>query len=159
MVITHRKDDFDLKMPTRAVISGGAKRSNPQQRLIVGKNEFKKYRKRLNKTQKQMAELLGTSLKAIHSYEQGWRTIPTYIERQLFFLLSMSLKKKGKSIPSCWKVKKCTAKQKSQCPAWEFAAGDFCWLINGTICNGIPQKNWKQKMKICHNCKVFSYFL
>jgi hypothetical protein len=125
----------------------------------VGKNEFKKYRKRLNKTQKQMAELLGTSLKAIHSYEQGWRTIPTYIERQLFFLLFMSLKKKGKSRPPCWKVKKCTAKQKTRCPAWEFAAGDCCWLINGTICNGMPQKTWKEKMKICRSCKVFRYLL
>jgi DNA-binding XRE family transcriptional regulator len=54
----------------------------------MNRNEFKKYRKRLNKTQKQMAELLGTSLKAIHSYEQGWRTVPVHVERQIFFLVS-----------------------------------------------------------------------
>ena len=47
-------------------------------------NEFKSFRKKLNKTQKQMSQLLGTSLKAIHSYEQGWRTIPPAVERQLF---------------------------------------------------------------------------
>ena len=105
-----------------------------------------------------MAELLGTSLKAIHSYEQGWRTIPAYIERQLFFLVSMLLKK-GKSIKSCWTIKKCSANQKTHCPAWEFGAGNFCWLINGTICDGTAQKNWNEKMKICRSCEVFSYLL
>ena len=34
--------------------------------------EFKKLREKLKKTQKQMAQLLGVSIKAIHSYEQGW---------------------------------------------------------------------------------------
>jgi hypothetical protein len=124
----------------------------------VNKNEFKKYRKRLNKTQKQMAELLGTSLKAIHSYEQGWRTIPAYIERQLFFLVSRLLKK-GKGTRPCWTVKKCSARQRSQCPAWEFGAGDFCWLINGTVCDGTAHRDWNEKMKICRSCEVFSYIL
>jgi DNA-binding XRE family transcriptional regulator len=124
----------------------------------VNKDEFKKYRQRLNKTQKQMAELLGTSLKAIHSYEQGWRTIPAYIERQLFFLVSRLLNK-GKRTRPCWTVKKCSAQDKAQCPAWEFAAGDFCWLINGTVCEGIAQKDWNEKMKICRSCEVFSYII
>ncbi len=38
--------------------------------------EFSLFRKKLQKTQKELAQLLGTSLKAIHSYEQAWRTIP-----------------------------------------------------------------------------------
>ena len=50
--------------------------------------EFICIRKKLNKTQKQMALLLGTSIKAIHSYEQGWRTVPPSAERQMFFLVS-----------------------------------------------------------------------
>jgi hypothetical protein len=124
----------------------------------VNQNEFKKYRRRLNRTQKQMAQLLGTSLKAIRSYEQGWRTIPAYIERQLFFLVSRMLNK-GKGTRPCWAVKKCSAQDKARCPAWEFAAGDFCWLINGTICGGSVQKDWNEKMKICRRCEVFSYML
>ena len=47
--------------------------------------EFCYIRKKLNKTQKQMAQLLGTSVKAVHSYEQGWRKVPAYVERQIFF--------------------------------------------------------------------------
>ncbi|MCK4792980.1 MAG: helix-turn-helix domain-containing protein, partial [Desulfobacteraceae bacterium] len=38
--------------------------------------EVLRARKKLGKTQKQLAELLGTSLKAVHSYEQGWRSVP-----------------------------------------------------------------------------------
>ncbi len=50
--------------------------------------EFAVFRKKLDKTQKAMANLLGVSIKAIHSYEQGWRTIPPHVERQMFFLMA-----------------------------------------------------------------------
>jgi len=122
------------------------------------KAEFKKYRKRLDKTQKQMAELLGTSLKAIHSYEQGWRTVPAHVERQIFFLVSR-LELKGKRPKPCWLVKKCSLAQKNRCPAWEFSSGDLCWFINGTHCDGMSLKNWKEKMKICRSCEVFRSIL
>lgn len=35
--------------------------------------EFHSIRQKLQKTQKQMSELLETSLKAIQGFEQGWR--------------------------------------------------------------------------------------
>lgn len=124
----------------------------------MDKAEFKKYRKQLDKTQKQMAELLGTSLKAIHSYEQGWRTVPAHIERQIFFLLSR-LARKGKKQKPCWLLKKCSPEQKHRCPAWEFSSGDLCWFINGTICEGMSQKDWKEKMKICRSCEIFNSIL
>ena len=53
----------------------------------MNNKQFSALRKRLEKTQKQMAQLLGVSIKAIHSYEQGWRSIPMHVERQLYFLL------------------------------------------------------------------------
>ena len=46
-------------------------------------SEFKEFRAKLGKTQAQMAQLLGVSLKAVHSYEQGWRSVPTAVERQM----------------------------------------------------------------------------
>jgi DNA-binding XRE family transcriptional regulator len=49
----------------------------------MNSQEFKSYRSKLSKTQKQMAQLLGTSLKAVHSYEQGWRSVPPAVERQI----------------------------------------------------------------------------
>jgi hypothetical protein len=117
-------------------------------------SEFKEFRAKLGKTQAQMAQLLGVSLKAVHSYEQGWRSVPAAVERQVYFLAVKQNTQKSK-LKACWQVKKCSPKQKSQCPAWEFGAGELCWFINGTICDGTAQKNWKEKMKICKTCEVF----
>jgi len=44
--------------------------------------EFLKIRHFLGKTQKQWADLLCVSTKAIQSYDQGWRPIPVHLERQ-----------------------------------------------------------------------------
>ena len=116
--------------------------------------EFKKFRTRLKKTQAQMAQLLGVSLKAVHSYEQGWRKVPAAVERQMYFLTVKHSTKTGK-VKACWQIKNCSPEQKTKCPAWEFGAGELCWFINGTICDGTAQKDWKEKMKICRTCEVF----
>jgi len=121
----------------------------------MDKIEFKSFRKKLDKTQKEMAQLLGTSLKAIHSYEQGWRTIPPAVERQMYFLVSRKQKSRNGNKP-CWKIKNCAPEQKKQCPAWEFKSGTLCWFINGTICDGDVHRNWNEKMKICRSCEVFT---
>ena len=121
--------------------------------FCMDSKEFSSFRKVLNKTQKQMAQLLGTSVKAIHSYEQGWRRVPAHAERQLFFLISRL--RGGKQKP-CWVVKKCPPKRKINCPAWEFHAGKLCWFVSGTICEGKVHKNWNEKMKICRACEVLS---
>ena len=118
------------------------------------RTEFKELRKRLKKTQAQMAQLLGVSLKAVHSYEQGWRKVPAAVERQMYFLTVKQNTKSGK-VKACWQIKNCSPEQKTRCPAWEFGAGELCWFINGTICDGTAQKNWKEKMKICQSCEVF----
>jgi len=120
--------------------------------------EFKRFRQRMNKTQRQMAQLLGTSIKAIHSYEQGWRNIPVHVERQMLFLISR-MKDNSKDRKPCWVIKKCPSEIKKQCPAWEFQAGNLCWFINGTICCGGVCKDWEDKMKCCRSCEVFKSFL
>ena len=117
------------------------------------KEEFVEVRTKLDKTQKEMSQLLGVSVKAIYSYEQGWRSVPTHVERQMFFLLSRK-RNSRETIKQCWVIKKCPPKQRKQCPAYEYNAGRFCWLVNGTICECKAQKNWKEKMKICRECEV-----
>jgi hypothetical protein len=126
----------------------------------VEKEEFVEARTKLDKTQKEMSQLLGVSVKAIYSYEQGWRSVPTHVERQIFFLLS---RKRGARDLSrakpCWTIKKCPPKRRRECPAYEYNAGKFCWLVNGTICECKAQKNWKEKMKICRECAVMNDLL
>jgi hypothetical protein len=126
-----------------------------QPEQTMEKEEFQKMRERLSKSQKQMSELLGVSLKAIHSYEQGWRRIPGHVERQMFFMISRMKENRIYRKP-CWVIKKCPSSRKKQCPAWEFRAGKLCWHISGTICGGTVQKNWTEKMKICRSCEVLT---
>ena len=112
----------------------------------------------MNKTQKELAQLLGISIKAIHSYEQGWRKIPHHVERQLLFLLSRVILNNGKVSDKCWDILKCPDKRQKKCPAYEFNAGDLCWFINGTKCSGEAHNSWEDKMEECRPCKVFKNF-
>ncbi len=124
----------------------------------VHSDEFLKARTTLGKTQKEIAALLGLSVKAIHSYEQGWRQVPPHVERQLFFLLTR-IRDSDKKLKNCWTIMKCPSKRRKQCPAWEFQAGKLCWFINGTICAGVPMGSWSEKMEICRSCKVLADLL
>jgi len=119
----------------------------------MDRSEFKRLRKQLEKTQKQLAHLLGISLKAVHSYEQGWRAVPPAVERQLFFLVSrVNLERVRKP---CWEENACSPERRSGCPASEFKSGDLCWFINGSTCHGRVQTSWEEKMKLCRRCEVF----
>ncbi|MHC4489824.1 MAG: helix-turn-helix domain-containing protein [Planctomycetota bacterium] len=114
----------------------------------MDKKEFSQIRHHIGKTQSQMAQLLGISLKAIQSFEQGWRNIPVHVERQVLFLLVMKRRHNKRNTP-CW------VEIRGNCPAWEFQSGHLCWFINGTICEGEVQESWHEKMKMCRECKVF----
>ncbi len=120
----------------------------------MDKEEFSHIRRQLGKTQKQMAQLLGVSPKAIESFEQGWRDIPVHTERQTLFLVALK-SSQNKKVRPCWVIKGCAEKTRQNCPAWEFQAGHLCWFINGTICRGEVQANWDEKMTICRQCAVF----
>lgn len=113
--------------------------------------EFQQCRKKLKKTQKEMADLLGVSLKAVHSYEQSWREIPLHIERQIFFLLS-NRQGKEKCLSPCWEIKKCEMKR--QCPAWEFQCGHLCWYLAGTLCNCTQGYTFEEKAERCRQCDI-----
>ncbi len=121
-------------------------------------SEFVTARSVLGKTQKVMARLLGVSLKAVHSYEQGWRNIPAHVERQVFFLLA---RRPGQSNehPPCWEQTDCPREIRDCCPAWEYDAGNLCWFACGTVCQGRVKQSWKDKMQICKSCAVFQSIL
>ncbi|HFQ80875.1 MAG TPA: XRE family transcriptional regulator [Desulfobacterales bacterium] len=124
----------------------------------MNKKEFAHIRKILGKTQKELAELLGISIKTLHSYEQGWRRIPAHAERQIIFLLSKVSEISG-GLKPCWTIKNCPPKRKKACPAWEFQAGKLCWFINGTICECNAQHDWHKKMEVCRKCAVLKSFM
>jgi hypothetical protein len=120
----------------------------------VTKNEFSAIRHRLEKTQEQMAQILGISLKSVQSFEQGWRKVTPQAERQALFLLAHRAPSAAKRKP-CWEVRNCPSAVMQNCPAWEFTLGHLCWFVNGTLCQGEAQRSWQDKMKICRQCEVF----
>jgi DNA-binding XRE family transcriptional regulator len=122
----------------------------------VDNKVFSRIRRDLGKTQKQTAELLGTSLKAVQSFEQGWRNIPVHIERQVLFLFAQKKAQEREHAP-CWAIESCPMETRQKCPAWEFKCGNLCWFINGTICHGEVQASWRKKMEECRKCEVFKY--
>lgn len=115
--------------------------------------DFIAARRRLGKTQKEMAQLLGISLKAVSSYEQGWRTIPSYVERQLLFLL-MKTQQGNQVSQNCWDLKDCPTAKRKTCPAYEFHSGEICWFVSGTLCSGHDKKSWQDKLAYCRACVV-----
>ncbi|WP_417911362.1 helix-turn-helix domain-containing protein [Candidatus Electronema sp. PJ] len=127
---------------------------NPQ---IMTSEEFTLYRKKLDKTQKSLSKLLGVSLKAVQSYEQGWRAVPLHIERKLLFLVVNQRRDESSKRKECWTLKKCNCKK--ECPAWEFQAGHLCWFLNGTLCECTSGQEGKDKMEICRSCEVLTSLL
>ena len=119
----------------------------------MNSQEFVSTRYNLGKTQKEMAELLGISLRSVHAYEQGWRNVPATVERQI--LLLVFLKASSTVLRPCWELEKCPSEKRERCPAWEFKAGTLCWFINGTICQGKADQYWDEKLRTCRKCQVF----
>jgi Helix-turn-helix len=125
--------------------------------LVMEREAFVIIRKKLGRTQKQLSELIGVSLKAIHSYEQGWRKIPLHIERQLWFLIYQQKHLKAGDVEPCWERKSCEMKE--DCPAWEFQCGDLCWFVCGTKCECTKNHDVREKMDICRNCDILKTLL
>ena len=120
------------------------------------KIEFSKIRHYLGKTQDQLSHVLCDSPKAVQSYEQGWRNIPSHIEREMMLLLALKISAdKDRRPRACWNTKNCPDEWRNNCIVWELKALHFCWYLNGTYCQGEIQRNWDEKIQACRECEVF----
>ena len=124
----------------------------------MDKKEFTQIRNILGRTQDQLASLLCVSSKAIQSFEQGWRNIPSHIEREMLLLLSLK-RSPDRSFSPCWDIKKCPDEWRSNCIVWELQARHFCWFLNGTFYQGQVQKSWDKKIQLCRECEVYKSIL
>ena len=122
------------------------------------KNEFNSIRRALGLTQKQMAQALCVSIKAVQSFEQGWRNIPSHIEREMLLLSSLNRFSNIEisALPEpCWNILNCPEDQKDKCLVFKLNARHYCWYISGTCCKGKPNKSWEEKIAHCKKCEVF----
>lgn len=117
-------------------------------------NEFNAIRRRIDKTQQEMARLLGVSPKSVASYEQGWRRVPANIERLVYFLLFKLNRKKFSPADLCWVRQKCPEGIRENCIAWTAGEGLFCWFLTGKSC--VRQKALKgPASRTCLECDFF----
>ena len=122
------------------------------------KKEFAQIRHFLGKSQGKLALLLCVSPKAIQSFEQGWRPIPSYVERQMLLFLSLK-RSQDRSVQPCWEITNCPNEWREDCIVWELQARHFCWFINGTSCQGKVQRGWDKKIQLCRECEVYKSML
>jgi transcriptional regulator with XRE-family HTH domain len=126
-----------------------------QKEQPMQKEDFVKIRKRLDKTQKEIAALLGVSKKAVESYEQGLRNIPVNIERILYYLLFKLNRETFFNPQNCWDNKECPAEIRSNCPAWIAKEGFYCWFITGKVCQQEKLRS-ASKTTTCFECSFFT---
>jgi DNA-binding XRE family transcriptional regulator len=117
-------------------------------------NDLKRIRQALSKSQSQMAGILGISKRAVQSYEQGWRPTPLHVQKIAAMLLFLDWRSNNGTPEPCWKVRGCDAKRRTCCPAYQFQAGDLCWLVNGTRCGDPQDATWDKKLPRCQQCEV-----
>lgn len=94
---------------------------------------IKRIRGILGRTQVELAGALGVSVKAVQSYEQGWRDVPTRVMIQLLVLLSLYRRQCMDESP-CWTIRKCTESMRKTCAAFTVGRGQFCWFIGDKKC-------------------------
>jgi len=114
-------------------------------------------RLRLRMTQAELARTLRVSIRAVQSYEQGWRTLPVPLAAQLLTLLAIHA---GHSVASepCWKKTNCPAGTRKNCPSDLFADGRFCWVVAGDVC-GRRVKGTDKALLQCLVCPVTADFI
>ncbi len=66
---------------------------------------------------------------------------------------------------NCWEVKKCGRQRDGanvheigECPASLWNAGQACWLVAGTFCEGGVQGTFAKKQYNCTRCDFFNRF-
>lgn len=107
-------------------------------------------RKSLGLSQSEFSKLLGLSIRAVQSYEQGWRPTPPYVQKLAATLLFLNWRKSRKAVKPCWKINNCDAESRSSCQAHQMRAGDLCWML-GQTCRHAQADD---KLHACRECPV-----
>ena len=116
-------------------------------------------RKELGKSQRELANLLSVSVRAVQSYEQGWRPTPNHVLKIAAVQLFIRKRRDHVKLSPCWKIRNCAPELKSTCEAYQNGAGDLCWFVTGTNCNGKVFDSWDEKFALCKECDVMRLWL
>ena len=122
--------------------------------------DIRAVRERLGLTQSQLAALLGFSVRAIQSCEQGWRSPSPALERLGLLLLMARQQGEAFGQLACWDVIDCPPASRERCLASTTHQGHLCWFLTGNLsCVQKPLASWDEKKRICFACPFFQQLL
>ena len=116
----------------------------------------KQIRAKIGMTQAKVAQALGISVRAIQSYEQGWREVPTHISLQLL-VLAAAYRPASTERKACWKITGCLPERQQKCPC-RCTDGRLCWLVSRRMCAG-HSANGRNDLSACMSCPVVQQIL
>ncbi|MEI6499449.1 MAG: helix-turn-helix domain-containing protein [Armatimonadota bacterium] len=121
--------------------------------------DLKAIRQELGLSQAQFARLVGFSVRAVQSCEQGWRKPGAALERAALLLLMAQRNPEGLSDLRCWEVMTCPPERRQECITYRTRQGHLCWFLNGTLCTNEKLQDWENKRPICQACPVFQMLM
>ncbi|MDO8588018.1 MAG: helix-turn-helix transcriptional regulator [Armatimonadota bacterium] len=121
--------------------------------------DVKTIRAELGLSQSALAALAGVSMRAIQSYEQGWRQPSEMVERQLLLLLVAHRNGDQLARARCWEAKECPPGVRDHCIAYLTRQGHLCWFLTGTMCQVGKLQRWDQKLQMCLACSFMQSML
>ena len=127
--------------------------------LVVRLDDICSVRNVLGKSQSELASLTGISLRAIQSYEQGWRPTPPHVQKLVGLLRFFEWRKDAGEPPPCWQIMGWDADLRETCPSYQLDAGSFCWLVTGNACKGRDMGTWENKLAHCMECPAMRQWL
>ncbi len=122
-----------------------------------GQAIVRQIRRALGMTQAAEAQALGVSIRAIQSYEQGWRKVPISVVVQLLVLLAAYRLSAVDGKP-CWEVTGCPPNRRKQCPSSK-TGGRLCWFVSGRMCGGDNPDERNGDFGPCLQCPVVQQLL
>jgi DNA-binding transcriptional regulator YiaG len=118
---------------------------------------IKRIRGILGRTQAELAKAMGLSVKAVQSYEQGWRDVPARVMIQLLILLALFRRHTMGDVP-CWETRKCNPAHRSRCASFTMGQGQFCWFVGSEHC--LPSRTKRSGPFLpCMGCPVIKRLL
>ena len=96
-----------------------------------GCSDLRVVREQLGKSQSEFAAMLGISVRAVQSYEQGWRGVPVGVRKLAALFYYFSWRSRQGYLSPCWEAMDCDPAIRKRCAVHQLRAGEFCWLFNG----------------------------
>ena len=116
-------------------------------------------REKLGLSQAELAALVGFSVRAIQSCEQGWRQPSPALEKMVLLLYAAELHGPDFGRDRCWEVMNCAPETRDACIAYRSRQGHLCWFLTGTLCHGQRMGDWQHKRAVCSECPFYHRLL